>query len=141
MSGRKFFFDEELPGFHLYDIDFSLRVGQRYKVAVSYDIIIEHFSEGAFSNEWLISNIKYHNKGNKIPLFDTKTDDYWQFRRFWYLFLAKSQSISIKTKLKYIKSLGIDRRSILFAGIFLAPTFGQSFYKWYLSAKKRLKIN
>ncbi|QDA59350.1 glycosyltransferase [Hymenobacter jejuensis] len=48
--------------FHCYDIDFSLSVYQKYDVAVTYEILIEHFSEGNFDTGWLIETIKLHKK-------------------------------------------------------------------------------
>jgi glycosyltransferase involved in cell wall biosynthesis len=51
---QKYRFDEKtLRGFHAYDIDFSLQVGQTYKVCVVFDIIMHHFSEGSFDRIWL----------------------------------------------------------------------------------------
>lgn len=50
----EFAFDAEtLPDFHGYDIDYSLQVGQRYRVCVCFDIILHHFSDGSFNREWL----------------------------------------------------------------------------------------
>lgn len=47
-------FDEELfKGFHCYDIDFSLSVGTSCKVAVTYDILLLHFSEGNYERKWV----------------------------------------------------------------------------------------
>ncbi|MCR4565953.1 MAG: glycosyltransferase family protein [Bacteroidales bacterium] len=47
-------FDEDLfKSFHLYDTDISLQVQQHgYKVCICDDILIEHFSEGSFTQEY-----------------------------------------------------------------------------------------
>lgn len=59
-------FDEiTFKKFHGYDIDFSLSVGQKYKVAVSYDILLDHFSEGVYDKTWMKENLKLHNKWNE----------------------------------------------------------------------------
>jgi len=59
-------FDEiTFKKFHGYDIDFSLSVGQKYKVAVSYDILLDHFSEGVYDKTWMKENLKLHDKWNK----------------------------------------------------------------------------
>lgn len=50
---REFPFDENLKGFHGYDIDFSLGIFEKYTVAVCHNILMAHFSEGRFSNDWL----------------------------------------------------------------------------------------
>lgn len=60
---RKHFFDQTmLLGFHGYDLDFCLSVGQDYEIAVTYDILMEHFSEGNFSKEWFQEILKVHEK-------------------------------------------------------------------------------
>jgi hypothetical protein len=59
-------FDEQLlKGFHGYDLDISLSVGSRFKVAVSYEIEITHFSEGSFENTWIDESILLHQKWKK----------------------------------------------------------------------------
>jgi glycosyltransferase involved in cell wall biosynthesis len=56
-------------GFHGYDIDLSLSIGRSNKVVVSYDILIEHFSEGSFERDWVFEILKLHKKwGSFLPL-------------------------------------------------------------------------
>ncbi len=56
-------FDEALlRGFHAYDIDISIAIGRKYKVAVTYLILMEHFSEGSLNVEWLESSLLVHHK-------------------------------------------------------------------------------
>jgi len=60
-------FDEYLlKGFHGYDVDFSLSVGENWKVAVTYDVLLEHFSEGNYDRKWVESTILVHEKWKKI---------------------------------------------------------------------------
>jgi hypothetical protein len=63
-------FDQQrLKGFHGYDIDFSIGINQSYQVAVTHEILIEHFSEGHFGREWFVDTLKVHAKWNKkLPL-------------------------------------------------------------------------
>jgi hypothetical protein len=67
---EEFMFDElTLKGFHGYDIDFSLSVSQKYKVAVTFDILLDHFSEGLYDDKWMQENLKLHHKWNKhLPI-------------------------------------------------------------------------
>ncbi|MBK1438644.1 hypothetical protein JHJ32_01465 [Parapedobacter sp. ISTM3] len=58
-------FDETLKGFHGYDIDFSLAVGEAYEVAVTFDVLLSHYSEGNFSKEWLDAMLYIHRKRKK----------------------------------------------------------------------------
>jgi len=56
-------FDEQLlRGFHGYDLDYSLQVARQYKVCVTFGVLIEHFSEGNYSADWLDAMLKLHNK-------------------------------------------------------------------------------
>jgi len=63
-------FDEIIfKGFHAYDLDFSLSIGQNYKVGVTFDILIEHFSEGSYDAEWIAATLDLHKKWNSsLPL-------------------------------------------------------------------------
>lgn len=59
----EFPFDEQLlKGFHGYDIDFSLSINQKYEVAVTFEVLLEHFSEGSFDDAWMSSILKLHKK-------------------------------------------------------------------------------
>lgn len=72
-----FKFNESLlNGFHGYDLDFSLRVSEKFQNYVVDDILIQHFSEGNLDKKWLDSNIKVrentHFSFQKV--FDSKTE-------------------------------------------------------------------
>lgn len=56
-------------GFHGYDVDISLSVQKKYKVAVTFDILIQHFSTGNFNQDWIDSILKVHKKWKReLPL-------------------------------------------------------------------------
>ena len=63
-------FDEKLlSGFHGYDIDYSIQVRQQFKVIVSYEILLEHLSEGKLSDQWISSSLLVHKKWNQqLPI-------------------------------------------------------------------------
>lgn len=64
---NSYIFDQELlKGFHGYDLDFSLGLGQNFKIGVTFDILIEHFSEGYTDRNWLKEILKVHAKWNTI---------------------------------------------------------------------------
>lgn len=67
---EKYPFDEHLlKKFHGYDLDFSLAVNQEYKVAVTYEILLKHFSEGNFDESWMEDTLKIHKKwGWMLPV-------------------------------------------------------------------------
>ena len=58
---EEFRFDEsDFPGFHFYDIDFCTRVFTKYKNKVTFQVLIEHFSEGSFDKNWLNHSYRYY---------------------------------------------------------------------------------
>lgn len=59
--------EDLLKGFHLYDLDMSLQIKAKYKIAVANDIKIVHLSEGNFGSDWLKESEKFHHK-NKARL-------------------------------------------------------------------------
>jgi len=63
-------FDEiNFKGFHAYDLDFSLSIGQNYKIGVTFDILIDHFSEGSYDAEWIAATLDLHKKWNsRLPV-------------------------------------------------------------------------
>lgn len=63
-------FDEKLKGFHQYDLNLSLQyINQGYKVLVTNQVLIEHFSVGKLDELWLKSTFKSHSHyKNSLPL-------------------------------------------------------------------------
>lgn len=53
----EFKFNEKLKGYHGYDIDFSVRVANKYSNIVTGEILIEHFSEGKADKTWFLETI------------------------------------------------------------------------------------
>jgi Glycosyltransferase like family len=63
-------FDEvTFPGFHLYDLDFSIRVALDRSNFVCHTVLAEHFSLGSFSDAWLEATEAFHRKWDaKLPI-------------------------------------------------------------------------
>ncbi|GGE63326.1 glycosyl transferase family 2 [Pedobacter psychrotolerans] len=74
---QNYAFDEKLlKGFHGYDLDFSLGINQTHGVAVTFEVLIEHFSEGRFNKDWLREILKIHAKWSKyLPINLTNLED------------------------------------------------------------------
>lgn len=114
-------FDEEIKGYHLYDLDFSLRISKSYKVGVAYDILLEHLSSGDYrSNEWVEATLRYHKNEANQPLFDQVTTGNHKIRKYYYMVLYNG-SISLLNRLRYTMNLGIDASSLISSIKFLAP--------------------
>lgn len=92
-SGAIRFDETNFSGFHCYDSDISLQVGQHRRVVVVYDLLIEHFQQGTIDKSWydsvLILARKWHDRlpvirkeitSDLLPIFETevlKTFVYW----------------------------------------------------------------
>ncbi|WP_426275566.1 glycosyltransferase [Chryseobacterium sp. S-02] len=55
-------FNEDVKGFHGYDLDFSLRAAKKFQNYVVNDILIQHFSKGNRDKKWLDANVKIKEK-------------------------------------------------------------------------------
>lgn len=63
----EFPFDEEnFPGFHGYDVDFTFQISRKYKAYVLFDIQLEHFSEGNQDKAWLETTFVFYRKWNQV---------------------------------------------------------------------------
>lgn len=67
---QRFTFDQNtFRGFHCYDTDFCLSVFNHLKVAVVYDILLEHNSEGRYDQSWINDTLKLHDKWDEaLPM-------------------------------------------------------------------------
>jgi hypothetical protein len=67
-------FNEEIQGFHSYDLGISIDVLEKqYDVAVTNQILIEHFSIGNTNLDFVNGNIKFHKLyKNKLPKYINK---------------------------------------------------------------------
>lgn len=105
---------EKLPGFHFYDLDISLRVGQRYTIGVVYDIDLVHYSMGNFGAGWIQHAIHFHRAVNTAPLpalapltagervipgVERKVAVYWLNR-------LMKEPIDLRTRYKWIMDTG-----------------------------------
>ncbi|TLV03304.1 glycosyltransferase [Dyadobacter luticola] len=63
----KYPFDQNLlRKFHGYDLDFAISISQEYEAAVTFEVLLKHFSEGNFNKEWMDEILKVHKKWGKL---------------------------------------------------------------------------
>lgn len=91
-------FDEKnFPGFHGYDIDFSLQIGQAYHLKVVFDIVLHHFSDGNPDKSWMESAIVLSRKWKHhlpVSLYrDNKQLMKLQHWKTMQVFLEKSKEL------------------------------------------------
>jgi len=82
----QFRFDERLfPGFHGYDIDYSLQVGTKYHVYVVFDVLIHHYSEGRPDRKWMESACLVSKKWKHLlPLSVQEVPENVYFLHHWH---------------------------------------------------------
>lgn len=66
---KAFPFDEKsFPHFHFYDVDFCTKIFTKYKILVTFQVLIEHFSTGTFEKQWTENALKYYKiRKNYLP--------------------------------------------------------------------------
>ena len=70
-------FNEDLKGFHGYDINFSLKVSENFQNYITNKISIVHFSHGSLTKEWLENLIIAYKESNSVnPTIDKNTELY-----------------------------------------------------------------
>ena len=107
-------FDEVLlKDFHLYDVDFSFRVSEKYKAIVSFEINIIHLTQGgSFGNKWVEYTLLWHEKmKGKLPactiklLLNNKKIEK-RILKLWLIRL-KHENIKLSNKLNWLRSIKI----------------------------------
>lgn len=102
---KEFKFDEQmLKSFHGYDIDFSLAVAQKHAIAVTFEVLLHHYSEGGSTRGWVEDLAKVHKKWSRVlPINLTGEPNKACLHYEKYFF---------RNFLKYAKSLGVSYDSL-----------------------------
>jgi len=129
-------FDEvNFPGFHGYDIDFSLQLLQQYELYVIFDILVHHYSEGKPDRTWMTSARRVSRKWRHqlpISIYGSSFADYR--RHHW-----RSMQIFLEhlLRLRYnYPSLLLSLVTWSFTRFFSFRRFG-SMGKYILTARSR----
>lgn len=122
------FNEEQLEGFHFYDIDFSIRASFYCSVSVTYQISITHITTGGdFGDSWVETAIQFHSFfKDKLP--NTKLVNYsgWiesKIAKTW-LDVLKKYEISWKNKIRWIQM-----QKLYLNPVFYYPMFKFLLYK------------
>lgn len=119
-------FDTKMKGFHNYDLNISLEHKKNnYKIIVTNEILIEHFSLGNLDENWLLSTLKAHKiYTNYLPISIGFQDSE----------IIKSLEIkNAKRVIKQILSFGLNRKSISLWFNFFSLSLYSKFYLEYLN--------
>lgn len=108
------------PGFHFYDVDFCTRVFPRYKVCVTLDILIEHFSYGSYTKPWYENALNFYESRKQYLPFGPANVSAVEERRLRLMAiqhfirgyidhgLPLSQAVRFITKCLFIEPLNKD---------------------------------
>ena len=119
-------FDTKMKGFHNYDLNISLECKKNnYKIIVTNEILIEHFSLGNLDENWLLSTLKAH----KIYTNYLPTSIGFQDSEI----INSLEITNAKKFIKQILSFGLNRRTInLWFNVFSLSLYSK-FYMPYLN--------
>lgn len=115
----KYPFDEKtFQKFHCYDIDYSLSLYPEYRTAVTFEVLLEHFSEGNYDRTWIEETIKLYKKWQHVMPIDiegltekeVKISEKHAFRFFFKQMrqagFDKKQRLSVLTNIKIYRRVG-----------------------------------
>ena len=96
--------------FHFYDIDFSLSVALKYKIFVTNQVLLEHFSDGNYSKAWQEESLIFIKKWrNLLPQGKLKRKEQisveWDNKQ-WFLNKLKASGASFILLLKLYFGFG-----------------------------------
>ena len=104
-------FNEDLKGFHGYDINFSLSVSQHYQNYILNTITLVHFSHGNLTKEWLENVIKAYKFLNPINQENNRETELICFNYFAdqlrYLNFSSQDKMNYLNKFISYKHLGL----------------------------------
>jgi hypothetical protein len=98
---KEFPFDDTVfDGFHFYDADFCIRVAQKYKVIVTTDILLKHYSHGKHDEVWNRYKEKFIQKHmTLLPFTNQSLKPNWKAIKTWrvqYLLYKKDGKLVSK---------------------------------------------
>ncbi|MDR7208957.1 glycosyltransferase [Flavobacterium piscis] len=119
-------FDSKIKGFHNYDLSISLNFKKNgYKIIVTNQILIEHFSLGKLDQNWLKAIFKFHKIYSEyLPVTTRSANDTKEIKK-----------LELKNATKYIKQilgLGFNRITISLLLDFFIISLKSGVYKEYL---------
>jgi hypothetical protein len=107
------FDDTLLKDFHLYDLDFSFRVAEKYKVIVTFEIDIIHIVKGGhYGNKWLESTLLWHRATQTklpacIPGINLKVGEWEKKILCTWLIRLKHENINFYNRLNWLYNIKI----------------------------------
>lgn len=90
---ERFPFDENIQGFHFYDIDFSFRIAQHYRVEVAPKLMLEHVStipkdtpkghRSGYNASWVKAALEYEPQREGLKFDELDPATLLKIKRYW----------------------------------------------------------
>lgn len=114
------FNDVLLKGFHFYDIDFSVRVAEKWKVIVVPDVeIVHHTAGGDFGDKWVEQAFIYHGSPSvRLPISIGPIPDNMEMiaAKCWLDWL-KDKDVSFANRVRWVTIQKLYRCPVLWYSI------------------------
>ncbi len=111
--GHHRFDNRNFTGFHFYDLDFSMQIFQKFRVCITYNVVISHYSDGKKDIGWIENAVIFADKWkDHLPVFIPPLDSEMikRVERFNYL-----SFIIILIQNKYYRRYFLKYAFILFS--------------------------
>lgn len=123
---------DHLNGFHFYDLDFSLRVAARYRVAVTTRIDLIHHTKsgGDYGSRWIREALAFHKRwSNRLPTSVSNSQvSEASIQRLW-LDRLKDQRVRFSDRFRFVSAQRLWR----------SPASYYSVLKFFLYRPLRLR--
>ncbi len=144
---ERFPFDENIQGFHFYDIDFSFRIAQHYRVEVAPKLMLEHVStiprdtakgyRPGYNASWVTAALEYEPQREGLKFDELDPATLLKIKRYWFSH-ACMPGCPFGLRWKYWRRLGIPlSQSYLGMPLFFPGFF--NFVKSKVRARRRIK--
>lgn len=95
---ERFPFDENVQGFHFYDVDFSFRIAQHYRVEVAPKLMLEHASteleytpkgyRRGYNASWIKAALEYEPRREGLKFDELDPETLLRVKRSWLSFVC-----------------------------------------------------
>jgi len=117
----KISFDEQIGGFHCYDLDICLQAAKnKYQNYMIFDIDIKHFSLGNFDKSYIEAILLFHRKWNAyLPFFDLSYNEDFINK---VLYKAEKKTIRrfkkrlVRSRMKFVEIIPIVKYFVRLTG-------------------------
>ena len=135
---ERFPFDENVKGFHFYDVDFSFRAANHYRVEVAPGLMIEHLTisprteetrnESGYAGAWVEAALQYEPDRTGLHFDELPPNELRAVKRFWVQMIC-SPYCSFAQRWRFWRRMDLPLNQIFWGFPILAPRLFRSMQK------------